>query len=166
MSTLPLPFDPIDRAATNWEQVWGDATRMRLATSVMRVQQLLINSYDEVLRPHGLTFARFEALALLRFSRAGSLPMKIIGDRLQVHPTSVTNIVERLSAAGLVERRPNPRDGRGVLAELTDHGRTVVEAAAKDLMQRDFSLGALDDAEVGAVVATFTRLRRSVGDFE
>lgn len=166
MSTTPLPFDPIDRAATNWERVWGDPTRMRLATSIMRVQQLLINSYDEVLRPHGLTFARFEALALLRFSRAGALPMKVIGDRLQVHPTSVTNIVERLSAAGLVERRPNPRDGRGVLAELTEHGRRTVEAAAEDLMDRDFSLGALSDEEVGSVVATFSRLRHSVGDFE
>lgn len=166
MSTPPLPFDPIERAAANWEQTWGDPTRMRLATSVMRVQQLLINSYDEVLRPHGLTFARFEALALLRFSRVGALPMKIIGDRLQVHPTSVTNIVERLSAAGLVERRPNPRDGRGVLAELTEHGRRTVEAAAQDLMDREFGLGALTDDEVGSVVATFSRLRHSVGDFE
>ena len=81
----PLPFDPIERAAGNWqEQRWGDARRMRLATSIMRAQQILINAYDDVLRPHGLTFARFEALALLQFSQSGALPMKIIGDRLQV----------------------------------------------------------------------------------
>lgn len=166
VSAAPLPFDPIELAATNWARVWGDPTRMRLATSVMRVQQLLINSYDEVLRPHGLTFARFEALALLRFSRTNALPMKVIGDRLQVHPTSVTNIVERLAAAGLVERRPNPRDGRGVLAELTDRGREVVDLAARDLMDRDFALGTLTDDEVGSVVRTFSRLRHSVGDFE
>ena len=166
MTPSPLPFDPLERAARNWRDAWGDPTRMRLATSIMRVQQLLINAYDEALRPHGLTFARFEALALLRFSRAGALPMKVIGDRLQVHPTSVTNTVERLAAAGLVERKRNPKDGRGVLAQLTDRGRDVVEEAARDLMALDFGLGALDDQEIGQVVATLSRLRRSVGDFE
>lgn len=165
MTKSPLPFDPIERAAENWRDTWGDPTHMRLATSIMRVQQLLINGYDEVLRPHGLTFARFEALALLRFSRAGSLPMKVIGDRLQVHPTSVTNIVERLAAADLVERRPNPKDGRGVLAVITDRGREVVEAAAADLMAMDFGLGALEDEQITTVVAALSRLRRSAGDF-
>ncbi|WP_228389120.1 MarR family winged helix-turn-helix transcriptional regulator [Cumulibacter manganitolerans] len=161
-----LPFDPIERAAENWQDAWGDARRMRLATSIMRVQQLLINAYDEALRPHGLTFARFEALVLLRFSRSGALPMKVIGDRLQVHPTSVTNTVERLAAAGLVERRKNPRDGRGVLAELTDEGRAVVEEAASDLMRLDFALSALPDDEVDAVAASLSRLRKAAGDFE
>lgn len=139
---------------------------MRLATSIMRVQQLLINRYDEVVRPHGLTFARFEVLALLRFSRTGALPMKVIGDRLQVHPTSVTNIVERLAAAALVERRPNPRDGRGVLAHITDRGREVVEAAAADLMEIDFGLTALTDDEIEPVVAALSTLRHKSGDFE
>ena len=161
----PLPFDPIERAADNWRERWGDARRMRLATSIMRAQQILINTYDDVLRPHGLTFARFEALALLRFSRSGALPMKIIGDRLQVHPTSVTNTVERLAAAGLVERRPNPRDGRGVLAAITETGREVVDAAAADLMRVDFALAGLADSDVDAVSDVLTGLRRSVGDF-
>lgn len=161
----PLSFDPIERAADNWQQRWGDARRMRLATSIMRAQQILINAYDEVLRPHGLTFARFEALALLRFSRSGALPMKVIGDRLQVHPTSVTNTVERLAAAALVERRPNPRDGRGVLAAITDTGREVVDAAAADLMSVDFALTGLADGDVDSVTGVLTELRRSVGDF-
>lgn len=165
-TSSPLPFDPIERAAENWQQAWGDPTRMRLATSIMRVQQLLINAYDEALRPHGLTFARFEALALLHFSSSGELPMKVIGDRLQVHPTSVTNTVERLAAAGLVERKKNPRDGRGVLAALTDEGRKAVEAAAVDLMRLDFALADLPDGEVEAVVASLARLRRAAGDFE
>ncbi|WP_234356311.1 MarR family winged helix-turn-helix transcriptional regulator [Blastococcus sp. Marseille-P5729] len=166
MTKSPLPFDPIERAAENWQRTWGDATHMRLATSIMRVQQLLINAYDEALRPHGLTFARFEALALLRFSRNGALPMKVIGDRLQVHPTSVTNIVERLSAADLVQRQRNPKDGRGVLAVLTDRGREVVEAAAADLMAMDFGLAALEDGQITSVVTALSTLRRSAGDFE
>src|SRR3954464_2053437 len=100
---------------------------MHAVTSLMGVQQLLIGRLDEILRPHGLTFPRYEALVLLTFSRAGSLPLGKMGERLQVHPTSVTSIVRRLDADGLVALRGHPEDRRTVLAEITDLGRAAVE---------------------------------------
>jgi DNA-binding MarR family transcriptional regulator len=162
---LDLPFDPIARAGEIWERTWGPASAMRVATSVMRVQQILLGLYDEVLRPHGLTFARYEALVLLRFSRTGALPLKVIGSRLMVHPTSVTNTIVRLAAAGLVERRPNPRDGRGVLAAITEEGRRVAEAATKDLMAADFGLAGLDEVDREAVFEALRKVRADAGDF-
>ena len=84
---------------------------MAAVTNVMRVQQILQASVDEALRPHGLTFARYEALVLLSFSRRGSLPMRLMGERLQLHPTSITNIVDRLESDGLVRRLPHPATG-------------------------------------------------------
>ena len=119
---LDLPFDPIARAAEIWERRFGDSRAMAAVTSIMRVQQILLAELDGLLRPHGLTFARYEALVLLSFSREGALPMRLIGQRLMVHPTSVTNIIDRLEAQGLVVRRPNPADGRGTLAEITAGG--------------------------------------------
>ena len=95
---------------------------MAAATSVMRVQQALLAEYDAIVGEHGLTFARYEALVLLTFTQSGELPMSKIGQRLMVHPTSATNIVQRLEAVGLVERRPNPSDGRGTLAAITETG--------------------------------------------
>ncbi|HEV2088400.1 MAG TPA: MarR family transcriptional regulator [Cryptosporangiaceae bacterium] len=162
---LDLPFDPIERAGEIWERTWGPASAMRVATSVMRVQQILLARYDAVLRPHGLTFARYEALVLLRFSKAGALPLKVMGERLMVHPTSVTNIVDRLVAAGLVERQPNPRDGRGVLAALTPTGRSRVEAATETLMAVDFGLDALDESDRADMFAMLRRVRLAAGDF-
>ena len=120
---LDLPFDPIARAAEIWEQRFGPAEAMAAVTSIMRAQQLLQAELDGLLRPHGLTFARYEALILLTFSRRGALPLRVIGERLMVHPTSVTNIIDRLEEQGMVVRRPNPRDGRGTLAEITARGR-------------------------------------------
>jgi DNA-binding MarR family transcriptional regulator len=162
---LDLPFDPIGRAGEIWEQTWGPASAMRVATSVMRVQQILLARYDEVLRPHGLTFARYEALVLLHFSRSGALPLKVIGSRLMVHPTSVTNAIARLAAAGLVERETNPDDRRGVLASITDRGRTVVEAATRDLMAIDFGLGVLDDPARESAYEALRAVRAEAGDF-
>jgi DNA-binding MarR family transcriptional regulator len=163
---LGLPFDPIGRAGAIWEERWGPASAMRVATSVMRVQQILLARYDEVLRPHGLTFARYEALVLLHFSRTGVLPLHVIGSRLMVHPTSVTNAIGRLAAAGLVDRAPNPADRRGVLASITDQGRQVVEAATRDLMAIDFGLGGLDEEARADTYAALRAVRAEAGDFE
>lgn len=162
---LGLPFDPIDRAGELWETNFGPAAAMRVATSVMRAQQLLLARYDEILKPHDLTFARYEALVLLHFSRTGELPLSVIGQRLMVHPTSVTNIVDRLVAQGFVERRPNPRDGRGVLARLTTAGRRTVTRATDDLMADDFGLAMYDEAELKELFAQLRALRVAAGDF-
>ena len=69
---------------------------MAAVTSVMRAHQIMLARVDDALRPLGLTFARYELLMLLQFSRTGSLPLSKIGSRLQVHPASVTNVVDRL----------------------------------------------------------------------
>jgi DNA-binding MarR family transcriptional regulator len=162
---LDLPFDPIARAGELWDEHFGPASAMQVATSIMRAQQLLLGRFDATLRPHGLTFARYEALVLLHFSRSGALPLSVIGRRLMVHPTSVTNTIDRLGADGLVERRPNPRDGRGVLAALTPAGRRVVHAATKDLMADGFGLSVYDDEQLAELFALLRRLRVDAGDF-
>jgi len=162
---LNLPFDPIERAGARWEAEFGPSGPMMTATSIMRVQQLLLASFDALLRPYELTFARYEALVLLSFSRRGELPMRVVGERLMVHPTSATNIVDRLVRQGFATRRRNPADGRGVLAAITPNGRTVVAAATRDLMAAGFGLDALDDGERDAVCRALRRVRLAAGDF-
>lgn len=160
-----LPFDPIDEAARQWALRWPGVPQMHAVTSLMRVQQLVLGRLDDVLRPHGLTFARYEALVLLTFSRAGALPLGKMGQRLQVHPTSVTSIIDRLEKNGLVVRRRHPEDRRTVLAEITDRGREIVEAATADLVGADFGLGALADDQLEALSELLRPVRRSAGDF-
>ena len=160
-----LPFDPIDEAARQWGERWDGVPAMHAVTSLMRVQQLVISQLDAILRPHGLTFARYEALVLLVFSSRGSLPLGKMGERLQVHPTSVTSIVQRLDATGLVTRRPHPEDGRAVLAEITPAGRELVEAATRDLVRADFALGALGDDQLRELSTLLAPVRRQAGDY-
>jgi DNA-binding MarR family transcriptional regulator len=163
---LGLPFDPIARAGEIWADTFGPASAMRVATSVMRVQQILLARYDEILRPQRLTFARYEALVLLRFSRTGALPLNVIGSRLMVHPTSVTNTIDRLARDGFVLRLPNPRDGRGVLAEITDAGRRAVEEATTGLQEADFGLGALTEQTRASLFDALRTVRAEAGDFD
>ena len=160
-----LPFDPIDEAAAQWAKRWQGVPQMHAVTSLMRVQQLVLARLDAILKPHGLTFARYEALVLLTFSSRGSLPLGKMGERLQVHPTSVTSIVDRLEHAGLVERRPHPDDGRAVLAEITAAGRTLVEQATADLVSADFGLGVLDEDGLRALSELLRPVRKAAGDY-
>jgi DNA-binding MarR family transcriptional regulator len=160
-----LPFDPIDEAARQWGKRWDGVPQMHAVTSLMRVQQVVLGRLDGLLRPLGLTFARYEALVLLTFSSRGSLPLGKMGERLQVHPTSVTSIVDRLEAAGLVVRKPHPEDGRAVLAEITPAGQALVEEATEALVGADFGLGALDDAGLRALSELLRPVRKGAGDF-
>ena len=138
---------------------------MEAVTSLMRVHQLLITELDELLRPIGLTFARFEVLVLLSFSRRGALPLGKIGERLQVHATSVTPLVKRLEQNGLITRTRHPEDGRAVLAEITPAGREITERASKIITDARFGLGALSDDECRELTAVLTRPRSAAGDF-
>ena len=168
MPAQPLPFDPIARAEALWLRRWGAGSRhatMAAATAIMRVQQLLLARFDAVAGRHDLTFARYEALVLLAFSREGQLSMGRIGERLMVHPTSATNIVQRLAASGFVERVPNPRDGRGTLARITESGRTAMEAVTAELESLDFGLSALSDESVEHLSMLLRELRLDAQDF-
>jgi len=162
---LELPFDPIDRAAQIWARRFGPSPSMAAVTSIMRAQQILLGELDALLRPYDLTFARYEALVLLTFSRRGALPLGMIGERLMVHPTSVTNIIGRLEGQKMVVRRPNPADGRGTLAEITDVGRAVVKQATADLMAAEFGLGGFAEAQLKEIFDLFRELRLTAGDF-
>ena len=161
-----LGFDPIAEARRQWvAHGWADAADgMEVVTSVMRVQQLLLAAVDEVLEPFGLTFARFELLALLSFTKEGALPLGKIGARLQVHPTSVTNAVDRLEREGLVRRSAHPTDRRAILATITPEGRDLAGRAGDALNRQIFEALPLDDGELDGVTRSLRRLRSAAGD--
>ena len=82
-----------------------------------------------------------------------------------VQTPSVPNTVDRLVAQGFVERRPNPHDGRGVLARLTVAGRAAVKRATDDLMADEFGLGMYDERSLDMLFEQLRALRVSAGDF-
>jgi DNA-binding MarR family transcriptional regulator len=163
----PLRIDPIAEARRHWTERWGaePARPMAAVTSIMRAQQVLMARLNELLRPLGLTFPRYEALMLLSFTREGALPLGKIGERLQVHRTSVTNIVDKLEADGLVRRVPHASDRRATLAEITAAGRAAAAEATTLLNAAAFGIDALGNDEQETVTAVLRALRVDAGDF-
>jgi DNA-binding MarR family transcriptional regulator len=165
--TSPLRTDPIAEARRHWEERWGPepARPMAAVTSIMRVQQILLARFNGLLRVHGLTFPRYEALMLLSFTRDGALPLGKIGERLQVHRTSVTNIIDKLEQDGLVRRVPHVSDRRATLAEITDQGRRVADAATLDMNASGFAFDALSPEDQEQLSLLLEAVRRAEGDF-
>jgi DNA-binding MarR family transcriptional regulator len=163
----PLDFDPISEASRQWAaHGWEDACEgMAAITSIVRAQQLFLARIDAVLRPLELTFARYEVLMLLLFSRRGALPLNKIGARLQVHPTSVTNAVDRLEQQGLIKRVPHSSDRRTTLAEILPVGRELALTATRALNVEVFSEPGMDHDDLNLLVGVLQRFRQGAGDF-
>lgn len=163
----PLPIDPLAEAKRQWlAHGWADAADgMAVVTSVMRAQQLLLARVDAALKPFGLSFARFEVLRLLAFSRSGSLPLSSVVARLQVHPTTVTSTAERLVRDGLIVREPHPHDGRAAMLSLTNAGRDLAGRATTALNTEVFAAPGIPREDAADLVAIVARLRKDAGDF-
>ena len=163
----PLPVDPLAEAKRQWiAHGWTEAADgMTVVTSVMRAQQLLLARVDAALKPFALSFARYEVLRLLAFSRAGRLPLSSVVARLQVHATTITSTAERLVRDGLVVREPHPHDGRAAMLALTDTGRDLVERATTALNADVFADPGLSHDDAAELVAIVARMRRDAGDF-
>ncbi len=168
MNSPPTPGrDPIAEARRQWvAHGWEDAAPgMAAVTSVMRAQQLLLTQIDALLRPFGLTFARFELLRLLSFASEQRMTMRRAGQRLQVHPTSLTSLAARLAEDGHVERVANPDDGRSAVLVLTASGSRLVEEATAVLNAEVFEAIGLSSDDVAVLVDVLGRFRAGRGDF-
>lgn len=159
--------DPIAEARALWiENGWEKAADgMAAVTSLMRAARIALSRVEAELKPLGISFARYEVLMLLHLSRRKALPMHVIGSRLQVHQTSVTNAVDRLEEAGLVERHPHPTDRRATVIHLTDKGDALAERATAILNAEVFEDPGLTSRETKSLVKLLTEMRRASGDF-
>ncbi|MGB8360677.1 MAG: MarR family transcriptional regulator [Acidimicrobiia bacterium] len=158
-------LDPIAEARRQWEaHGWTDAAPgMAAVTTLVRAHQILMARIEETLSPYGLSFARFEILRLLGFTRRGGLPMGKVGERLQVHPASVTSAVKRLERHGLITRETSEDDNRVVIATILPRGRDVL-AEATEAINVVFQALSLDDHELDEVIRLLNHVRSAAGD--
>jgi DNA-binding MarR family transcriptional regulator len=115
--------------------------------------------------PNASPAAANETPRSYRTAATSSLPLGKIGDRLQVHRTSVTNLIDGLETAGHARRVPHPTDRRTTLAEITDRGREAAHAASEALNAMTFGTTPLRKAELDTLAEILRRLRIDAGDF-
>jgi DNA-binding MarR family transcriptional regulator len=162
----PASSDPLDGFREAWLGAGlGAELAMAGTASIMRAHRALLARNDATLRSFGLTFPRYEALVMLLFRPGHAVPMSRMSEWLMVHPTSVTNTIDRLEGQQLVRRVPHPTDRRALLVELTDAGRDLAQRVVKALADEGFGLDGLTDAEVRTLIDLLRKVRRAGGEF-
>lgn len=152
--------DEVDRLVAAWrtERPDLDVAPLQVLSRISRLARHLDLARRDAFAEHGLEGWEFDVLSTLR--RTGP-PYELSPGRLMraglVTSGTMTNRIDRLAAAGLVERRRDPGDKRGVLVRLTDAGRERADAALADLLVRERALLAGLDEEARASLAGHLR---------
>jgi DNA-binding MarR family transcriptional regulator len=160
----PLVYDPVEASRERWvQQGWAKAAPgMAAVVSVMRAEQILQRRASELLRPLGLTFARYQVLGMLRW--AGPITLGAVGHGLWITPATVTSAVNRLESADLCRRLSHPTDARATLVEITGKGRRQFDRAVEKLNAGLFGDVGLDEEELAQLVELIGKLRSAEGD--
>jgi DNA-binding MarR family transcriptional regulator len=144
-----------------------DTSSMEVVGRLLRVGQILQHRLDAVAARYGLSHkGDLDVLTALR--RMGP-PYEQTPSRLakgvQLTTGGMTNRLDRLEAANLVARRPDPSDRRGVLVYLTDDGQRVVDNALEAIVaEQEALIGTLSARERATIAGMLGQLLTSLGD--
>lgn len=132
--------DEVDRLVAAWKHERPDleVEPLHILSRVTRLARHLDIARREAFAAHDLETGEFDVLAALR--RSGSpyvLSPSVLLAQTLVTSGTMTNRIDRLESKGLVERMPDPHDGRGVLVKLTVAGKKSVDLALTDLLERE-----------------------------
>ncbi len=153
--------DEVDDLVAGWrtERPDLDVEPLQVLSRVSRLARHLDRARRGAFAAHDLQAWEFDVLSALR--RQGAPFQLSPGALLRatlVTSGTMTNRIDRLAASGLVSRRPDPQDKRGVLVALTERGREVADAALEDLLAREHDLLAQLDGDQRAQLAALLRL--------
>jgi DNA-binding MarR family transcriptional regulator len=159
-----LDYDPVEASRQRWlQEGWTDsAAGMAAVVSVMRAEQIFLSRATAVLRPLGLTFARYQVLGMLRW--AGPQTLGAVGHGLWITPATVTSAVDRLEGAGLCKRTSHPTDARATHVEITAKGRKLFDRAVTGLNRELFDEVELSEEELALLVRLIGKIRVAEGD--
>ena len=127
----------LDDTFSSWERERPDLDLAAMNTA-LRLNSLMnaaLRGVETLFAPHGITAGEFDVLAALRRGGAGTvLTPTSLARVAMISPAGMTNRLNRLEAAGLIERRPDPADRRGSLVTLTKKGAATTDRALDALV--------------------------------
>lgn len=160
--------DDVDRLVLAWQRERPDldVAPLHVLSRIARLAKEHGRIRAAAFAEHDLDAWEFDVLAALR--RAGDpyelTPSQLVAETLVTSGTMTTR-VDRLIERGLAQRRPDPRDRRGVIVQLTPSGRDVVDGAMGTLLDHEHALiAALSRGDRAALPAMLRRLLLVAGD--
>ena len=157
--------DPLAWVTDHWDvRTLGEPTGMLALTSVFRLREHLLTAIEEALAPLKLSATDYLLLMTIRLADGGRRPLSRIAKAMMVHPTTVTQAVDRLEERGLVARIPHPSDRRATLATLTTKGTDACHEATRRLQAIEYGMPGVASSNLNALIAQLTPIRSAAGD--
>ncbi len=130
--------------------------------NIVRTAGVLGDGFEQLLKPSGLTGAQYNVLRILRGAGPDGLCRNELRDRLLSRMPDVTRLLDRMEAAGLVDRVRETEDRRMVRTHLTVEGRRLVDALdAAVSAEHERRLGHLSGAELRTLTDLLTKVRHA-----
>ena len=121
--------------------------------ALLRTASVVGRTYARVLEPHGLSFAQYNALRIIRGAGSGGIPTLAIRERMIEEGTTITRLLDKLENAGLVRRERNDADRRQVFCVATADGRRLLDRLNPQVDAADEeAVAVLDDAALERLV--------------
>ena len=157
--------DPIEWVGHFWrKQHLGDPRKFMALGSLLRLHQVVTDEVERVLKPFGLTRTGYLVLATVQLSPNGRRLLSRIATHMLVHQTTVTLVVEKLEAQGLLRRAAHPTDRRATYAQITPAGSALMKDATRALEKVGFGMRRLTNAQAGELLEVLNPIRAAAGD--
>lgn len=131
---------------------------------VARTAAVLDHAVSEALRPHGITPTQFNVLRILRGAAAAGMCRREVRERMVTPVPDATRLLDRMEAAGLIQRARDGEDRRFVTTRISAQGRRLVDRLdepMRELHERHF--GHLAVAELEQLIDLLGRVRQALG---
>lgn len=131
--------------------------------SVIRTGAMLVDAFEQVLRPHGITSTQYNVLRILQGAAPEGLCRNELRDRMLTRMPDVTRLLDRMEGAGLIVRAREEEDRRMVRTHLTGAGQQTLRALESEVeaeQQRPFA--GMSEAQLEALIALLGAVRRQV----
>ena len=158
--------DRLDAMLKRWQTSRPDLDFSPLAVGnrVLRAAQLIQTRLDSIAAAYGLSH-RGDLETLTELELVGPMSPSELAEDLLLTSGGMTVRLNRLQAAGLIERQPNPRDGRGVVVHLTTAGSDLVNDAFTNILGAQAAMvGTLKSSERERLAALLRTLLYELGD--
>lgn len=149
MNAEPRTTDRLDHILEKWRTSRPDIdfSPLEVGTRVLRAAHFLQAKLDRIAAAYGLSH-QGDLEVLTELDLIGPLTPSELAEDLLLTSGGMTVRLNRLQTAGLIERRPNPHDGRGVLVHLTPAGKALAEDALTTVLQAQTEIvGSLDPSD-------------------
>ena len=149
-------------ASTNRSETSWLALDHQLCFALYSASLAMTKAYKPLLDPLGLTYPQY--LAMLVLWEGDGLTVSALGERLALDSGTLTPLLKRLEALGLLQRLRDTADERRVLLRLTAAGREL-KARALGVPQAIACATACNLQQIGELTQQLQRLRRQLHDF-